>query len=739
MTLHSRPVEEAREAPYEVAALFRPRAVAVIGASSNPARFGGKIIPSLQRHGYSGTIYPINPGRDEVNGLRCYPSLSETPGAVDCVVFGVAPDQLMPVLREAGEKGVRLVVVASAGFAEAGTEEGTRMQAEATTFARANSIRLLGPNCIGFANAVDRVFVSAAAALEWPEIPSGNVGVVSQSGGLGLATILYCALEEGIGFSNVISTGNEADLDTIDVARFLLKDPATDVIAMTIEAVKDAGAFLELLQDAGEAGKPVVVLKSGRSSLGKSMAASHTGALVGSSDVFAAVCRRYGVWLAEDVDDFYQIASMFAKLRAAGKLGLARPGRRVAALSLSGGHVGLFADHGSLAGLTFPPLSDSTRTAVVKALGFDGDFHNPLDVTAKVIGDDGFWGRCIGALLDGGDYDVVVPIITVAHSYEPAIRDFIALAAERPGVVLPLWAGGSFVPGDRALLAASPVPAFRTPARAAAGIAALDAWTRIWNDPAARPVRRRATPSAGPERAVLETARAADRATLTECESKEVLAAAGLPVTRGFAVTSAEEAAAAAREIGFPVVMKGDHPAVPHKSDHGLVLLKLGDEAAVRDAFATLTERLVEAGPSGRARVLVQQMKPPVHELILGMNTDPEFGPVLAVGLGGIFAEVLGDVALALPPVGEDEARRMIEALAAAPVLQGARGGPAADLDRLSGVVAAFSRLIAANADLLSEIDINPLAVTVDGSPVALDGLIVLSDPAQPKETPHGS
>lgn len=734
MTLPLNPSEKAAamsEMSALLGALFAPRSIAVIGASADPTRFTGKIIPTLQRHGYGGAIYPVNPRRSEIGGLTAYPTLGDIPGTVDCVVYGIGAAHVMGVLEECARKAVKLVVIASAGFAETGTEAGKRLQAEVVAFARANGIRVLGPNGIGFGNFVDRAIVSAAAVMEWPDIPRGRIGLVTQSGGLGLATVAYCAFEEGISFSHLISTGNEADLDTIEIANFFVDDPATDVIAMTIEAVKEPARFIALLERAGAVHKPVVVLKSGRSDLGKTMAASHTGALAGQAAVFEMVCRRYGVTVADDVDDFYQIASMFAKLRAAGKLQTYKaPGEHCAALSLSGGHVGLFADHGSLAGLRFPALSDATKAALAEALGFEGHFQNPLDTTAQVIGDDAFWGRCVRVLMDSDDIQAVVPIITVAHSYDNAIRDFIAIAGEREEVIVVCWAGGSFVPADRALLRDSLVPVFRTPSRAAAGLRALNAYCAVWNRSEA-PAVEDLPPSPAEARDLLRTALAEGRRTLTENESKRILGAVGLPVTRETAVTSAEDAQAAARAIGFPVVVKGEHPEILHKSEAGLVLLNVADEAAVAAAFDTVWQRM-QAHPSGAgaARVLIQELVRPAQELILGVNTDPEFGPVVVVGIGGIFVEIMHDVSMRLPPFGRSEARAMLEDLRGVSLMKGARGRLPVDLDALADLISRFSVFVDANRDLIAEVDINPL-VCVDGAAAEfrmLDGLILLKD-----------
>ena len=746
-----------RQSPASVTALFRPRSVAVVGASSNPSRFSGKIIPTLQRHGFSGAIHPVNAGRSEIAGLRCYPDLASIPGEVDCVVYAIAAEQIMPMLDEIARKRVKLLVIASAGFAERGDDEGRALQAEVVAFCRAHGIRVLGPNCIGFANFAAHVCISSAAALEWKDVPEGSIGLVSQSGGLGLATLIYSALEQGIGFSNIVTTGNEADLDTIDIARSFVDDPQTNVIAMTIEAVRDSDGFVRLLKLARAAGKPVIVLKSGRTDLGKTMAASHTGALAGSAQVFEAVCAQYGVICARDVDDLIELASMFAKLRAAGKLERwAAPASGCAALSISGGHIGLFADHASLEKLAFPAFAPSTRAGIARELGFDGNFQNPLDTTARTIGDDGFWGRVTHVLLDDPGVQVVVPIITVAHSYDAAVDDFIRLAAETEKIVVVLWAGGHFEGAGKERLRRSNVPLFRTPSSAAAAIAALDRYCRARHrgatsaDTAANAANA-AQPSA--TAAQLAEARepilryaAAKRAALTERESKQILAILGLRVTRERAVSNADEAVATANEIGYPVVVKGEHPAILHKSEAGIVQLGMADAAAVAQAFKTVVERMSAAVPDGAAgRVLVQELVASGTELIAGITTDPEFGPVVVFGLGGIFVEIMRDVVMRVPPFDHAEALRMLDELKGAAMLDGARGRPAIDRAALANLLVRLGEFAAANRDCVKEIDINPLIAQPDGSVCAVDGLFVLNQnpPAagvhESSEHAHGS
>lgn len=716
-----------RMRPSEIASLFKPKSIAVVGASANPERFSGKIIPSLVRQGFAGAIYPVNPGRAEIDGRQCYPDLASVPGTVDCVVYALAAEHIESILSQCKQKQVRLMVVSSAGFAERGDDHGQELQDHLVARAAEAGVRVLGPNCIGFINLVDRTCVSSAAAMAWPNMPTGRIGLVSQSGGLGLASILYGALEDGVSFSHIITTGNEADLDTIDVANFLVADEDTDVVAMTVEAVRDRAGFCEILDTARKMGKPVVILKSGRTDLGKTMAASHTGALAGSAEVFEAVCRQYGAICAHDIDDFYQIASMFAKLRRAGKLaGLHNPGAHCAALSISGGHIGLFADHASLQGLAFPDFSVKTKLAIAEELGFEGNFQNPLDTTARTIGDDGFWGRCTQALLKDDDIQLVVPIITVSRSYEPAIRDFIRIAEEASKVIVAIWAGGDFEGEGRKLLADSNVPVFRTPARAAAAIRALNDYCVQRDQHVAEPLTE-LTDSGDLLEAIelFKSSFTGDKAALTERASKQVLAALGFPVTREFAARTEEDAVNAARETGFPVVLKGEHPDILHKSDLGLVFLDLRDEGEVRTAYRTTMERLAAAGVDG-GQVLVQQMIDAGTELIVGTTTDPEFGPVVVLGLGGIFVELLNDVSMRVAPFNHQEALAMIDELRGKAMLEGMRGQQAVDKDELARLLVQLGRFAEAAGEWISEIDVNPLVLNRHtGRLCALDALIV--------------
>jgi acyl-CoA synthetase (NDP forming) len=725
-TLHSpRPRANASE----LAPLFAPRSIAIIGASADPAKFSGRFVPYLKRHGYAGTIYPINARREEIAGVRCYPDLDSIPGEVDCVIYAAAASDAPKNLQACAARKVKLIVMTSAGFSERGDEEGRRMEAELVAIARASGARLLGPNCVGFLNTVDGVPAAAAAAFEWePPLPVGRIGVASQSGGLAMASIILGGWQEGIGFSHVISTGNEADLDIADAGRFLVEDDGTDSICLTIEAVRDGEAFVRLLDDALLAKKPVVILKTGRSNLGQQMAASHTGALAGSHDVFTAVAQRHGAILVDDIDQLWQVAQMFAKLRASGKL-LPKTGHFAgegcSACSVSGGHIGLLADLGAHAGLRFPPLAETTQEQLRQALGKTGAILNPVDMSGGSVSDHGTWARTLAPLLSDAAVTVGLPIMTAAKNYDTVSNDLRQLAASQDKPIIVTWPGATFGGEGKPLLQRSAIPVFWTPGATVRGLLALDVWQRAH----AQAARVSSSARAHAPNPLVVSAANAGRKSLTERESKQILLGLGFPVTRESLARSASEAAEIASRFGFPVVLKGEHPDIAHKTEAGIVRLGLRNADEVRSAFAEIMDRMATAAPGAPANgVLVAEMAASGIEFMMGGRRDPVFGPMVMFGLGGIFVEALKDARLAPADIDMPRAQALVQSIRGAALLQGPRGRAPADMAQLAGLLCRLGEFALANAAYVSDIDINPVVLLnrPGANLCVLDALIIL-------------
>jgi len=709
----------------KLGALLSPRSIAVVGASADPSKFSGRLIPILKAKNYTGSIYPINARRDEILGVKCYPDLASVPGNIDCVVYSVGVGELEIVLDQCAKKSVKLLVMTATGFAERGDEEGRKLQDKLTNFCREAGIRIIGPNCVGFINMIDNIPVAAAAVLDWQNPPAGGVGLISQSGGVGLASGAFLAFEHDIGFSYLISTGNEADLDMAELGNFLVDDPNTHAIALTIESVRHGDAFKQFLQRAGEAKKPVVILKSGRSELGKVMAKSHTGALAGSAEVFDALCAKYAVTCVDDIHELCDIAQMFCKLRRTGKLQRPDSAMGCAAISVSGGHIGLFADLGSLSGLTFPEFSAPTQTALQREMKSANTVLNPIDLTGGSVSDPSIFGRVMKHVLDDRHIEIGIPVLSVARSYDSANQDLIELAKETDKIVIVTWSGGAFQGEGKSLLRKSDVPLFETSVLAVKGITALLNYRRVWIN--AKATETLARPQRKTPHSILQCATKSGRTFLTERESKAVLAAYGFPVTKEKLVTSAEDAVAAAKEIGYPVAAKGEHPEIAHKSEAGIIQLGLKNADEVYAAYHDIHRTMSQQKTPGSG-VLIQEMVAPGAELILGCQNDPTFGPTIMFGLGGIYVEAFDDVSLKLAPVTKADALAAIAEVKGSSLLKGARGRPVVDVDRIADLLVLLSQFAIDHSDIVQEIDINPLiAIHGSGELCIADALIVLN------------
>ncbi|MGH8667539.1 MAG: acetate--CoA ligase family protein [Burkholderiales bacterium] len=701
--------------------LFAPRSVALVGASDQGERFGTRVFRQLINFGFQGPIYPVNPRARELLGRTCYPSIAELPQTPDHVGIVVATERVFDVLEECAARGVPFATVYSGGFAETGTAEGRERQAQLIAFARRTGMRIMGPNCNGVINFVDAFAMASTGAIGGPRRPAGNIGVVSHSGGLGQINVMWRAQEIGLGISYEASIGNEADLDSIDFARFMLRSPATDVVLMAIEGVKDGAKLIGLAREAAEREKPIVVLKFGRTAAGSRAAASHTGTIAGADDIFDAAFRQFGLIRVAETNELYEMAILLRTRRWP-------KGRRAASAAATGGNIVQLADVGETLGIEWPEYGASTQAKLAELMPGYGKVSNPTDMTSLATGEPENFRRALTAIADDPAIDVVTPIFAFVKREDIERGAELVRQCAKPAAML--WVGGCN--DDRAfsakdlIEAGTPVyrnalPCLRA-VRAAADFGALVTEFKAGLREPERPARADASAA----RALL--ARAGKR--LTEREAKAMLAAYGFTTTREMLARDAEEAIAHARALGSTVAIKIDSPDIAHKTEAGAIRLGVHGDAAVRQAFDAVTQSAQQFAPAAAINgVLVQEMAAKGIETMLGIVRDPVFGPVVAAGLGGIHVEVLRDIAYRIAPVTADEARRMLRELRGYKLLEGVRGAPPADIEALVEAIVRLSWFAHDLGGEIAELDINPLLVFERGAGVkVVDALIVRRD-----------
>lgn len=695
-------------------ALFKPHSIAIFGASDDVTKIGGRPLQFLQKYGYAGRIYPINRKAGLVQSLPGYAALGDLPEVPELAVIAVPPAGVLDAVQDCAQRGVKAAVILSAGFSEMG-EEGSRLQAQIGDVARASGMRIVGPNCLGAIGVPDKSIATFSVALEAGFPEAGAVGIVSQSGNLGSFT-LRLAGERGLGISRMLTTGNECDVDIADAIASLAADPGTSVILCCMETCRDGAKLRQAMAMAREADKPLVVLKVGVSEAGSAAAASHTGALAGSDAIFDAVLREGGALRVPSIEQLLEVGHA---LSVVGPARLPR-GNRVAVLTASGGFGILLADAASAQGLTLPKLRAETQQRILSIVPFAAP-SNPVDMTAQVSSRPEVLAQMLDAVAQDDSCDAL--ILQSANAFHmPRLRDVFlgALAQVRkdhPSRLIVLCARA---PQEvRAQLSEMGFPMVEGIDAACATLAAL--------------MRFGARKPASAAAADMACAPLAAEAFATEASAKGVLAEAGLPVPQEVIVASRDEALAAARRLGFPLVLKIVSPDIAHKTEVGGVFVGVRSEAQLAEEYGRLLERVALNAPQARIHgVLLAQMVQGGVELILGTTQDPVFGPMVMVGLGGIFAEILQDVALQPAPVDEGQATAMLRSLKAFPLLDGARGRPKADVQAAAQAIVALSRFAVRHAQSVSEIDINPLMVLDQGrGAYALDALLLPLPPAE--------
>ncbi len=703
-------------------AFFDANGIAVVGASDDVHKIGGRPVHLLRKHGYRGPIYPINPRGGEIQGLPAYASLRDTPTAPEMAVLAVPAAAAADALRDCAARGVRAVVVLSSGFAEAG-EEGARLQRELVAIAREAGMRLLGPNCLGTVSVPNATIGSFSIVLEEHMPPAGQVGIVSQSGNVG-SFIMQNVAQRGLGISRFIATGNEADVDVADGIAALAADEQTRVILCCMETCRDAGRLIEALAIARRQRKPVIVLKIGATEKGQAAAASHTGALAGSDAVIDAVFRRHGALRVQSVEALLDIGQAASRLMP----GRLPKGDRLVLLAASGGFGILMADAMSRAGLTLPALADATCARIHEVLPL-ASTGNPVDATAQMSSRPDVLLKLLSAVLDEPGSDATVLFLSLSL-YNTRLRgvylDALARARElhRDKLLVVISRG----PEDAVReIDALGIPVFPTIDAAAQGMAGLVRLGQLFDGALGAGDIESASTSVTPTQA----APLSPEVFRNEYQAKQALAAAGIPVLPEAIAATADDAVAAAGRYGYPVVLKIVSQDIPHKTEVGGVALNLADEAAVRAAHAQILSSAAAKAPQARIDgVLVAPMARGGTELIMGVSRDPVFGPVVMVGFGGIYAEVLQDVAVQAAPVTETEAEAMIRGLKLFALLDGARGQPKADVAAAAHTVARLSEFAVRHRADVAEIDMNPVLVRPHGQGVVVLDALMIPAPA---------
>ncbi len=674
---------------------FRPQSIAVIGASRTPGKIGHDILRNIIQHGFGGAIYPINPGASEILGRKAYPSLLEVPDEISLAVIVVPPKGVLEVIDQCGIRKIDSAIIITAGFKESGIE-GSRMEQELIARAKRAGVRFIGPNCLGMIDTHSAVNASFAAGMP----VRGGIGFFSQSGALCLA-ILDRALPDEIGFSKFISMGNKADITDTDIMLALCEDENTKVILGYIEGVSDGRKFMDVAQEVSRK-KPVIILKSGITTSGAKAASSHTGALAGREAAFDAAFRQSGVIRAHTINDLFNYALAFAHQPVP-------RGPNVAIITNSGGPGILAADACDKSNLQLIPLHKEHVDELRTFLPPVASFYNPIDILGD-SGADRYEKALITVLKDERINSIMVLLTpTAVVDVEAAARAVISVTdrADRP--ILTSFMGKQRIePAARMLLKHS-VPNYSYPEEMVSSLNAMYRYHRWLNSPERKFQRFDGCKDRAAR--IFDEARRENRDRLYELEVRDVLHAYGFSQPKTLYARTSEEAIDAARAIGFPVVMKIVSPQISHKSDIGGVKINLNNKKEVENAYFDITTRVRNVLPSAHiSGVLVQEMVPKGREVIAGITSDPQFGHMIAFGMGGIYVEVLRDVSFRIAPLSKLDAHEMIREVKSFPLLRGVRGEAEADIDAIEKALLLLSQMTADFPQII-EADINPLLV----------------------------
>ncbi|MBW2430069.1 MAG: acetate--CoA ligase family protein [Deltaproteobacteria bacterium] len=699
---------------HELDAIFAPQSVAVIGASTSAGKVGHDIFANILRGGYTGTLYPVNPNAKSILCVRAYPSVKEIPDQVDLAMLILAPRLTLNAVKEAAAKGVKGIVIVSAGFREVG-DQGAAIENQIISICKEAGIRLVGPNCLGVINPLPEIRLNASFSARMPT--PGKISFISQSGALCTAVLDFAA-DRDFGFSKFISIGNKADVDELDLLRYLHADPNTEVIMIYLEELRRGAEFVQTVKEitSGYRRTPVLVIKSGRTMAGAQAAASHTGALAGSEAVYDAIFKQTGIIRAESIHELFDFASAFAykEESALGKLRRKVPqGNRVAIITNAGGPGIVATDMTVSSGLRLARFKPETIEALDSHLPDTANLNNPVDVIGDASQDR--YENALSAVIKDEGVDGALVILT-PQSMTNALGTAKAIVRVARGSQKPIlcsFMGIIDVSAGVKYLQQYGYPVFRFPENAAKAFGALYQYSQWLNRQQLAPFKL----SHDQERAaeIIQSCLSAGKTHLGELDGTELLKCYGFNVLPTRLATDEAKAVKIAEEITYPVVMKIVSPQILHKSDASGVVVGLKDSKAVKKAFNEIVDRASKYDPDAVIEgVLVQKLALPGIETILGMNRYSIFGPLLLFGLGGIYVELFEDVVFRLAPIGRNEARRMMHEIRGFKLFEGFRGRPKADLQVIEKSLVSLSDLVL-NHPEISEMDINPLMIHEEG------------------------
>lgn len=693
----------------DISKLLRPRAVAVVGASEKSG-FGGDTCRNiLENQADTSHVYPVNPKKETVFGKKCYPTLADLPEEIDLVILCTSQKTIVDFLKQAKAKGAGAAVVYASGYSEVGTAEGKAFEKELVDAAKALDMVVMGPNCAGYINFGDDIF--SFAFIGDYKGKKGNIGFVSQSGQFCIDMMKSAEMK----YSFAISAGNSAMVQMEDYLNFLIDDSNTKVIALYLEGVKNPHKFEACLQKAMEKKKPVVILKAGRSPKGQATAASHTGSMAGSDKTYDAVFEKFGVIRADDMQDLRSTASLLATLRVLPK----KPA--FSAMCLSGGETAVSADTGFLHGIEYPDFSEATLKKLNDMLPDFATPRNPLDMTAALCYDADAFASGVTTVMSDPSIEMGLVGLTISDKvtvsndimFEGIRRAFEQIPDKPLAVMSFMEAARNKELVERFQNAGIPVlPTTKYGFRALQHLQDF-----ISHDT----IKREA-------RLAIPEAHSANTRALSEYESKKLLADNGVPVDLGYIAKTKAEVKEYAEKIGYPLVMKVESNDILHKSDVGGVMLNIKSLEQAEEAYDKILANAAQHAPNAKINgILMQKMLKAGTEMIIGLNSDPQFGPMLLVGMGGVFVEVFKDAALYPVPLNHDEALHMLQSLKSFKLLNGYRGNPPADIEALTDMMVKISDFAYRKKDTLKELDMNPLFVYPKGEGVAIaDALAVM-------------